>query len=238
MADKVSVDPVPVVGTDQGHAVVPPPQAASHGLYAYMQKQVERSPSGGARRDLMTATRFPIPVTENAIEANGITIWYAEAGQGPPLLLLHGGIVSNGPIWTDSPFGWGGHLGRFAEHFRVIAPDTRGHGRTRNPSGVLSYSDFAADVLALIRGLQLEKPRLCGFSDGGITAALVGIMAPDVPRAIVNLAGLDMFDPNPESRSRVMNRAWLGGDPHATKTTSARLDLPAGMEQKLSEDYE
>ena len=128
--------------------------------------------------------------------------------------------------------------GGLAEHFRVIAPDTRGHGRTLNPSAVLTFPDFAEDVIALAQALRLEKPLICGFSDGGITATLVGIIAPELPRAIVNLAGLDMFDPDPNSASRVMNRAWLGGDPHATKASTEAPSLPAGMMQKVVEDYE
>jgi pimeloyl-ACP methyl ester carboxylesterase len=186
----------------------------------------------------MAEPHYPVPVTEHYVEANGLKIWCVEAGQGIPLLLLHGGIVSNGPIWADSQYGWGGHLGRFAEYFRVIAPDTRGHGRTLNPSGALTFLDFARDVTALVQALGLEKPFLCGFSDGGITATLVGIMAPDLPRAIVNLAGLDMFDPDPNSASRVMNSTWLGGDPRATKAKVGGPDLPATMIQKLIEDYE
>jgi pimeloyl-ACP methyl ester carboxylesterase len=172
------------------------------------------------------------------VQANGLNIWYVEAGQGIPLLLLHGGIVSNGPIWADSPYGWGNHFGRFTEHFRVIAPDTRGHGRTLNPSGVLTFVDFAQDVIALIQALGLEKPHLCGFSDGGITATLVGITAPELPRAIVNLSGLDMFDPDLSSASRVRNRTWLGGDAHATKTKVGGPDLPAAMIHKVVEDFE
>src|SRR5258706_4175371 len=181
---------------------------------ACMRKQAERSPQAATRRDIMTSARFPIPVTENYVEANGINIWYAEAGQGIPLLLLHGGIVSNGPLWADSTYGWDGHVGRFAEHFRVIAPDTRGHGRTLNPSGVLSFPVFAEDVIALIRALHLEKPLVCGFSDDGITDLLVGIMSPDIPCAIVNLAGLDMFDSYSTSHSRVMDRKSLDCDHH------------------------
>src|SRR5258708_30219179 len=106
----------------------------------------------------MTSARFPIAVTENYVEANGINIWYAEAGQGVPLLLLHGGIVSNGPLWADSVYGWGGHLGRFAEHFRLIAPDTRGHGRTLHPAGVPSYPIFAAEVIALTPAPRPSNP--------------------------------------------------------------------------------
>jgi pimeloyl-ACP methyl ester carboxylesterase len=186
----------------------------------------------------MATTQYPLPVTEGYVEANGLKICYVEAGRGIPLLLLHGGIVSNGPVWADSQYGWGSHLGRFAEHFRVIAPDTRGHGRTLNPTGVLTFPDFAADVIALSQALQFEKPVICGFSDGGITATLVGIVAPELPRAIVNLAGLDMFDPDPDSPSRVMNRIWLGGDPHATKTKVGGPDLPSAMIQKVIEDFE
>src|SRR5260370_31724061 len=153
-------------------------------------------PQQGARRDIMTSARFPIAVTENYVEANGINIWYAEAGQGVPLLLLHGGIASNGLLWVDSAYGWGGPVGRFAEHFRVIAPDTRGHGRTLNPSGVLSYPVFAEDVIALTRALHLEKPLVFGFSDGGITAPVVGIIASHQPPATVLLAGCDIFRPD------------------------------------------
>lgn len=187
---------------------------------------------------MMAAPQFPIPVKEGYVEANGLKIWYVEAGQGVPLLLLHGGTVSNGPLWADGIYGWGGQLGRFAEYFRVIAPDTRGHGRTLNPSGAMSYPAFAEDVIALIRALTLERPLICGFSDGAFTATLVGVMAPNVPRAIVNLAGLDMFDPDPNSASRVMNRTWLGGNARATKTNMIWQDPPSMMDQKRIDDYE
>src|SRR5258705_12024223 len=106
---------------------------------ACMQKQAERSPQAGTRRDIMTSARFPIPVTENYVEANGINIWYAEAGQGIPLLLLHGGIVSNGPLWADSAYGCFGPVRRFPAHFPAIAPDTPGAGRTLNPAAGLSH---------------------------------------------------------------------------------------------------
>jgi pimeloyl-ACP methyl ester carboxylesterase len=165
----------------------------------------------------MTTAHYPIPVREAYVEANGLSIWYVEAGRGIPLLLLHGGSVSNGPTWADHEWGWGAHLGTFAERFRVITPDTRGHGRTRNSSGVQSYPAFAEDVIAFVRALHLDKPLICGFSDGGITASLVGIMAPELPRAIVNVAGYDLFSPDPDHPSRVMLRQGLGGTPHATQ---------------------
>ncbi len=169
----------------------------------------------------MATASYPIPVTEGYVNANGLDIWYVEAGQGSPLLLLHCGGVSNGPSWADDKWGWGGHLGTFAQHFRVIAPDTRGHGRTCNPSGTYSYPTYAEDVIALTEALHLEKPLLCGFSDGGTTASLVGILAPDLPGAIVNLAGYYEFSPDPEHPSRPLMRETLGGHPHATRADVA-----------------
>lgn len=179
----------------------------------------------------MTTPSYPIPVIEGSVNVNGLTIWYVEAGQGSPLLLLHGGSVSNGPIWSGHGWGWGAHLGIFAPHFRVIAPDTRGHGRTRNPAGIQSYPLYAEDVIALTQALHLEKPVLCGFSDGGATASLVGILAPDLPSVIVNLAGYDMFSPDPEHPSRVFLRKSLGGHPHAT-----RADVAEIYDQRVRED--
>lgn len=179
----------------------------------------------------MTMPAYPIPVTQGCVTVNGLNIGYVATGQGRPLLLLHGGQVSNGPIWADHEWGWGAYFDAFATHFRVIAPDTRGHGRTRNPSGSQSYPTYAEDVIALTRALQLEKPLLCGFSDGGVTASLVGILAPDLPSALVNLAGYDMFDPDPEHPSRSLIRQYLGGHPHAT-----RADVAANYDRVAREN--
>ena len=101
------------------------------------------------------------------IRANGIDIHYTEAGAGEPLLLLNNAMVSTNPIWTNHPFAYGSHIGRFAEHFRVIAPDTRGSGRSAHSGGAIPYTLLADDVVALIDALELRQPLICGFSDGG-----------------------------------------------------------------------
>src|SRR5262245_50666930 len=103
----------------------------------------------------------------NTIRANGIDIHYVERGSGPPLVLLHGGMVTTNPLWGGHPFASSSHLDAFAEHFRVIAPDTRGAGRTRHVGGAPTFDVLADDVLALIAALGLERPRVCGFSEGG-----------------------------------------------------------------------
>jgi pimeloyl-ACP methyl ester carboxylesterase len=148
------------------------------------------------------------------VRANGIDIHYLEVGSGEPLVLLHGGIVSTSSLWRNHPFSYADHVETLAGHFRVIAPDTRGAGLTEPGEVTASFSVLAEDVRALIDALGLERPMVGGFSEGGITATVLGITYPDAVRAIVNDAGYDMF--NPESPSLMMMRMLLGGSPDAT----------------------
>jgi pimeloyl-ACP methyl ester carboxylesterase len=150
-----------------------------------------------------------------SVRANGIDIHYIERGSGAPLILLHGGMVSTNPIWTGSPFAYSSHLDAFAEHFRVIAPDTRGGGRTRHVDGPVTFDTLAHDVLGLIDALDLERPSVCGFSEGGTTATILAMRNPGMVSAIVNDAGYDLF--NPESSSYPMTRQMFGGAPDATE---------------------
>jgi len=149
------------------------------------------------------------------VRANGIDIHFLEQGTGAPLVLLHGGLVSTNPIWTGHPFAYTSHVDAFSEHFRVITPDTRGCGRTRHAGGPLTFDVLADDVLALIDALDLERPRLCGFSEGGTVATIVGLRRPGATGAIVNDAGHDLFDPT--GRSLAMMRQMFGGRPDATR---------------------
>src|SRR3954447_26609186 len=81
------------------------------------------------------------------VRANGTDIYYVEAGQGEPLLLLHGGGLSTSPTWAGAPVAWVSHMATLAEHFRVIAPDTRGCGRTVNRGGgSVRYPQLADDI--------------------------------------------------------------------------------------------
>jgi pimeloyl-ACP methyl ester carboxylesterase len=111
------------------------------------------------------------------IQANGLDIYYEEYGQGKPLLLIHAG--------TLTAQSWQPYLAAFAEHYRVITPDSRGHGRTANPLGTMSYRLFADDMAALVQALALQKPLICGYSDGGQVALEIGMHYPDLPQALL-----------------------------------------------------
>ncbi len=156
------------------------------------------------------------PQTSNFVHANGTDIHYAEAGEGPPLVLVHGGMVSSNPIWNHAPVAYAAYMDTFASRYRVIAPDTRGCGKTvHHDAGEVSFDRLADDLLALIDALGLDRPLVAGFSEGGVTATIAGIKRPDGFSAIVNDAGYDMFDPM--APSLTMMRQMLGGSATATE---------------------
>jgi pimeloyl-ACP methyl ester carboxylesterase len=112
------------------------------------------------------------------VGVNGLNMYFQEYGSGQPLILLHGGTVSSN-MWQ--PF-----LPPFVSHFRVMAPDSRGHGKTNNPNDEqLSYHLMADDVAAFIQTLNLEKPLVFGYSDGGQIALEIGARYPGLTGAIV-----------------------------------------------------
>ena len=156
-------------------------------------------------------------MTTACVHANGIDIYYGEAGEGEPLLLLDNAIVSTNPVWAAIPFAYASFLGTLAEHFRVIAPDTRGSGKSVHPGGPIPATLLADDVAALIEALNLDRPLICGFSDGGETATLAGIRHPGSVRAIVNHGGYDLFNPDPLAPAIAMTRQMLGGSAGATQ---------------------
>jgi pimeloyl-ACP methyl ester carboxylesterase len=111
------------------------------------------------------------------IELNGISVAYTERGSGPPLLLLHGGLAS-GAVWEPV-------ASRLACEFRVITPDSRGHGHSTNSVGTLSYALLADDVAALTSALGLEKPYIAGWSDGGQVALELAVRHPETAGALI-----------------------------------------------------
>ena len=111
------------------------------------------------------------------VQANGLNMYYEEYGSGKPLILLHGGTVTS-QMWR--PF-----LSSLVPHFRIIAPDSRAHGKTNNPNGELTYPLLADDIVALIQALDLSQPLVFGYSDGGQIALEIGMRYPGLTAALV-----------------------------------------------------
>lgn len=105
-------------------------------------------------------------------------MYFEEQGQGEPLLVLHGGLGRGVKNFEQ-------HFPAFSKYFRIIAPDLRGHGRTDNPGGQLSYRLMADDVAAFVDVLDLKRPCIFGWSDGGQIALELGMNYPDLLRCMV-----------------------------------------------------
>lgn len=94
------------------------------------------------------------------LSVNDIEMYFEIHGEGEPLLLIHGGT---GFIESFAP-----QLIALSQHFKVIAPDSRAHGRTTDSEQPLGYTLMANDKVALLNHLYIEQVDLVGWSDGGI----------------------------------------------------------------------
>jgi pimeloyl-ACP methyl ester carboxylesterase len=118
---------------------------------------------------------LPKPAVTGTVRVNGARLWYAEwntSAAGTPVMLLHGGYANSN---------YYGHLVRdLTEHgYRVIAMDSRGHGRSTRSAAPYSYHLMAEDVVGLLHALHVPRVSLVGWSDGGTTGYDLAIHHPD-----------------------------------------------------------
>ena len=114
--------------------------------------------------------------THHTISVNGVNIYYEVAGEGSPVILLHGNGGSHKDLSAE--------IEQLTEAgYRVYAPDSRGQGQSSS-APEYHYADMADDVFLLIREWNLEKPALYGWSDGGIIGLLTEIRHPGTLSAL------------------------------------------------------
>ena len=108
-----------------------------------------------------------------------ITLWSSEKGSGEALILLHG----NG---EDSSY-FEHQIDFFSPYYRVIAVDTRGHGKSPRGSGEFTLSRFADDLYDFMLSKSIDKAHILGFSDGANIAILFALKHPEsVGKLILN----------------------------------------------------
>lgn len=114
---------------------------------------------------------------------NDIRLYYEELGpiDAVPLVLMHGGTGSI----DDPAAGWADLAPSFAASYRVVLVEHRGHGRTDNPAGRITYAQLADDLCAFLGGQGLAPAHLAGVSDGAIVALQVGMTRPELARSLV-----------------------------------------------------
>jgi pimeloyl-ACP methyl ester carboxylesterase len=122
------------------------------------------------------------------VELDRVRTWYDVSGDGEPLVLLHpggGGVDSR----AFAP-----NLAALAERFRTYTPERRGHGRTPDVPGEITFDAVAQDTIRFLERVVGQPARLLGVSDGAIVALLVALRRPDLVDRLVFVAGVFHHD--------------------------------------------
>ena len=101
----------------------------------------------------------------------GIKMYTEVYGSGKPLLMIHGNGGSIGAF--------GGIIPYFAKKYKVIAVDSRAHGRSKDDRDSLSFEQMADDFDALLSAMHIDSAYVLGWSDGGINAIVLAMRHPD-----------------------------------------------------------
>ena len=115
-------------------------------------------------------TSYPEASSSGYSDVNGVKIFHAEWGAGDPVILLHGGLGSIEAFANQIP--------ALAQDYRVIALDSRGHGRSTRNDATYSYELMTSDVLAVMDEMDIDKAAFVGWSDGGIISLEMAINHP------------------------------------------------------------
>jgi len=119
------------------------------------------------------------------VHVNGMDLHVERRGDGAPLLLLHGGGgagVNWSLIFDQPPSG-----------YQLIVPDFRGHGRSTNPAGTITFRQLALDVFALLDVFRIERVRAIGMSMGAKTLLHMATRQPDRIEAMVLVSATPYF---------------------------------------------
>lgn len=184
-----------------------------------------------------------------------IQLHYIEQGQGQPMILLHGNGESCDYFEHQIPC--------FSKEYRVVAIDTRGHGKSPRGEKPFTIKQFAEDLHDFMDEKGIEKAILLGFSDGGNIALEFALNHPEkVEKLILNGSNLFPSGVKPfyqwpielgyriaslfakKSEKAKQNAEMLGlmvNEPHIEPSGLARLTMPilviAGTKDMIKESH-
>ena len=113
--------------------------------------------------------------------------YYDTKGEKPVMICLHG-MYGRAETWSD-------FINHYADKYRVIAPDLRGHGRSSKPDGYYTFGEMGEDVVELMDRLFIKQAILVGHSMGG---GIAGYLAAGYPDKVQAAAILDKTATGPE----------------------------------------
>ncbi|HWF43557.1 MAG TPA: alpha/beta hydrolase [Candidatus Kapabacteria bacterium] len=135
------------------------------------------SPSLTFNGNAEEAFNGPAPLFSGYADVNGIKLYHEIYGQGEPLVLLHGGLMTIGEMLTL--------LKPLAKTRKVIAVELQGHGRTADTDRPLSFETMGDDIAALLNKLDISKADIVGLSLGAAIGLRTAIHHPEKVRRLV-----------------------------------------------------
>jgi len=113
----------------------------------------------------------------DSVSIDGFDLYYQTAGEGPPVVFLHG--------FSGNHLSWWQQVPSFADDYRCVAPDQRGFGRSVDVDGGPGVAAFPDDLAALLDHLGVDRAALVGHSMSGWTAASFATRYPERVAALV-----------------------------------------------------
>ncbi len=135
------------------------------------------------KENSMEATQDKIHFKSDSLEINGMHMYYEIHGEGPPLVMLHGGGSTIGTSF-------GRLIPLLSGSRQLICIELQAHGRTGDREGPISFEQDADDVAALLAALGIQRADIFGFSNGGSTAIQLAIRYPAVCNKVIAASAL------------------------------------------------
>jgi pimeloyl-ACP methyl ester carboxylesterase len=169
---------------------------------------------------MLAAMTADIPMAR--VRANGLDVGYDEAGDGPPLVLLHSASSSGREDFAAQ-------VPLLRRSFRCLLPDARGHATTRwDAADGFRYDWLVDDLEAFVHALGIGTFHLLGFSMGAMTALQFAVRSPERLQSLVVVGISPKREPRASVGRRMMDPAFIDRDPRWAADLSRRHDPVQG----------
>lgn len=157
------------------------------------------------------------PASSGHADVNGIKLYHEVYGQGQPLVLLHGGLMTIGEMSTM--------LQPLAKTHKVIAVELQGHGRTADSDRPLTLETMGDDIAALLDHLNIPQADVVGLSLGAAVGLRTAIQHPEKVRRLVVIS-------NPYAKSGWYPEAQKGMGQVSRAMAENMMQTPTGQFSK------
>ena len=154
------------------------------------------------------------------IEINGAKIYYNVYGDDKPdrapVILIHGST-------NDSHTDWDSVIPDLARHYKVFAPDCRGHGKSNNPHMTYTFIELADDVAAFVRAMGYERAHILGHSNGGNVALVTLMEHPEIVQTCI-----------PQAANAYVTRYLIEREPRVFDPVRVARESPDWMNEMIA----